>query len=64
MSLNHYMTYLEEWERFNRTSELNEELKFLVDASPTLIILLSPFFIVIKNLAKSTSVFNISKFIN
>jgi len=30
MSLNHYMTYLEEWERFNRTLELNEELKFLV----------------------------------
>ncbi len=30
MSINHYMTYLEEWERFNRTSELNEELKFLV----------------------------------
>tara|TARA_R100001440_G_C2438171_1_gene105728 strand:+ start:75 stop:389 length:315 start_codon:yes stop_codon:yes gene_type:complete len=31
MSLNHYMTYLEEWERFNRTSELNEELRSLID---------------------------------
>ena len=31
MSLNHYMTYLEEWERFNRTSELNEELRLLID---------------------------------
>ena len=30
MSLNHYMTYVEEWQRFNTTSELNEELKFLV----------------------------------
>ncbi len=30
MSLNHYMTYLEEWERFDKTTELNEELRFLV----------------------------------
>ena len=31
MSLNHYMTYLEEWERFDRTSELNEEIRLLID---------------------------------
>ena len=30
MNWNHYMTHFEEWERFDRTTELNEELRFLV----------------------------------
>ena len=31
MNWNHYMTHFEEWERFDRTSELNEELRFLIE---------------------------------
>ena len=30
MNLNHYMTYFEEWQRFDTTIELNEELRSLV----------------------------------
>ena len=30
MNWNHYMTHFEEWERFDKTSELNEELRMLV----------------------------------
>ena len=31
MNWNHYMTHFEEWERFDKTSELNEELRFLIE---------------------------------
>lgn len=30
MNWNHYMTHFEEWERFDRTAELNEEIRLLV----------------------------------
>jgi len=30
MNWNTYMTHFEEWERFDRTSELNEEIRMLV----------------------------------